>query len=225
MDTYDQITLSAPEVYDPALERLVVECAQRVQVSAKHIFSFPGEEMNYIYYIHSGHTKHYMDNSDGSTKMLYTLTRGWFFGETPYFLHTSTGLYSQAESDVLLYRISEAQVERLMAESELFRKKLIEGYSLKMLMLRYEIGNLTFNSCKNRLKKLYCASVDSSHTVDNDWYDLKIRYTHNEMGEIVGGARVTISRQINELCSEGFLRIINRRVQVNIEKYNEYLHG
>ena len=42
------------------------------------------------------------------------------------------------------------------------------------------------------------------------------------MGEIVGGARVTISRQLTELCNEGFLRIINRRAQVSAEAYQEY---
>ncbi|MEG1777621.1 MAG: helix-turn-helix domain-containing protein, partial [Angelakisella sp.] len=102
--------------------------------------------------------------------------------------------------------------------------KVIKCYALKMLMLRYEIANLTFNSCKNRLKRLFCSSVDTKNITDPGWYNMKVRYTHSELGEIVGGARVTISRQINELCSEGFLRMINRRAQVNIEKYIEYVN-
>ena len=68
----------------------------------------------------------------------------------------------------------------------------------------------------------FCSMVDTDHITDPAWYSLKVHYTHGELGEIVGGARVTISRQLTELCNEGFLRIINRRAQVSAEAYQEY---
>ncbi|MEG1943397.1 MAG: Crp/Fnr family transcriptional regulator [Angelakisella sp.] len=225
MEEFERITLTTADIYDEQLDQIIAGVANKVVYPAKHIFSLPGSEMDCIYYIKSGRTKHYMDSDDGgATKILYTLTPGWFFGETPYFLHTTTGLFSQADTDCVLYKIPDTACRKLMEESELFRDKVIKCYALKMLMLRYEIANLTFNSCKNRLKRLFCSSVDTKNITDPGWYNMKVRYTHSELGEIVGGARVTISRQINELCSEGFLRMINRRAQVNIEKYIEYVN-
>jgi len=41
--------------------------------------------------------------------------------------------------------------------------------------------------------------------------------------QIVGVARVTISRQLAELAGEGFLRTVNRRLQVNREQYHQYI--
>lgn len=92
-----------------------------------------------------------------------------------------------------------------------------------MLILRYEVANLAFNSCKNRLKRLLCSAADVEHPVENKWYNLQIHYTHSELGEIVGGARVTISRQLSELCNEGFIRMVNRKIQLNIQQYNQYM--
>lgn len=223
MEEFERITLTTPDLYNEQLDALIAAVSTKVVYPAKHVFSIPGEEMESIYYIKKGRTKHYMNNADGSTKILYTLTPGWLFGETPHFLDTTTGLFSQTETEAVLYKIPPDQLDKLMAESAAFREMLVKCYSLKMLMLRYEIANLTFNSCKNRLKRLFCSSVDTERITDPGWYNLKVRYTHSELGEIVGGARVTISRQVNELCNEGFLRMINRHAQVNAQKYDEYL--
>ena len=46
-----------------------------------------------------------------------------------------------------------------------------------------------------------------------------MRYTQYELSTIVGGARVTVTKLLNELCAEGFLRILNRRIQVSQASY------
>lgn len=222
MEQMERTTLTTPDLFDPRLDELICRVGQKLSFPPKHIFSMPGEEIGGIYYVKSGRTKHYMDNAEGGVKILYTLSPGWFFGETPFFLRSRTGLYSQTETRTVLYKVAEEEATRLMDESRLFRDAVIRCYSHKMLILRYEIANLTFNSCKSRLKRLFCSTVDTENVTEPGWYNLKIHYTHGELGEIVGGARVTISRQLTELCNEGFLRIINRRAQVSAEAYREY---
>ena len=54
--------------------------------------------------------------------------------------------------------------------------------------------------------------------IDGGWYKLKVHYTQYELSTIIGGARVTISKLINELCDEGFIRMLNRNVQVNQDR-------
>jgi len=223
VESHEQMMLTTPSFFNRELDELIRSVAQEVVYPARFVFSVPGKKMEHIYYIKKGRTKHYMDNGEGVVKLQYTLTTGWFFGETPFFLGVPTGLYSQTETAATLYRIPPDQCGRLMRESDLFRDTIIQSCSRKMLILRYEIANLTFNSCKNRLKRLYCSSVDTKNIADPGWYGLRISYTHSELGEILGSARVTVSRQIGELCNEGFLRMVNRRAQVNIAKYQEYV--
>lgn len=222
MDVFASLTTT--NMFDEELDKLIEPLSTKVVYPPKHVFLSPGEQMDHVYYIKKGRTKHYMGNADGSTKILYVLTPGWLFGETPAFLETNTGLYSRTEEETVICKIPIETSDRLIAESALFRSKFIKCYALKMLILRYEIENLTFNSCKNRLKRLFASSVDTRNISDPGWYNLKVRYTHSELGEIIGVARVTVSRQLNELCGDGFLRLINRRAQVNIEKYHEYIN-
>lgn len=222
MEQMERTTLTTPDLFDPELDKLVPSVGQQLVFPPKHIFSMPGEELGGIYYVQKGRIKHYMDNAEGGVKILYTLSPGWFFGETVFFLKTRTSLYSQTETKVIMYKLLDEDVKRMMDESALFRDALFRCWAHKTLILRHEIANLTFNSCKSRLKRLFCSMVDTDHITDPAWYSLKVHYTHGELGEIVGGARVTISRQLTELCNEGFLRIINRRAQVSAEAYQEY---
>ena len=223
MEGFERTTLTAPDLYDPAIEAMLRPVSKEVIYPAKKVFSYPGDHLECVYYISEGRTKHYMDNENGNVKLLYTLTKGWFFGETPFLLGLSTDLYSQTEKQSRLYMIPYDTCAKLVDECDKFREALMRCLAHKTLILRYETANLTFNSCKNRLKRLLCASVDLDNLSDPNWYDLKIHYTHYELGEIVGVARVTISRQLSELYSEGFLRMVNRKLQVNRWQYQQYL--
>ena len=44
-----------------------------------------------------------------------------------------------------------------------------------------------------------------------------------ELSTIVGGARVTVSKLINELCDEGFIRILNRNIQISVKEYYKFI--
>lgn len=201
------------------LRNLIAQNAVALEIPAKTVFLKPGDVLEGVYYIAGGRTRHYMIAPDGTEKILYTLSAGWFYGETPCALHDVTGLFSKAEVASLLYCIPTDKYQMLLKESPLFCEEILLSYSKKMRILQQEIASLVFTPCKDRLKQLYCSTVDTGHVVDGGWYDLKINYTQYEISTIVGSARVTVSKLINELCAEGFIRLLNRKTQVNIRQY------
>ena len=176
-----------------------------------------------VYYVVSGRTCHYMMSLDGTEKILYTLAAGWFYGETPCSLSEPTGLYSKTEVKTTLYKLPIQEYEYLMDTNKLFRETILYSYSRKMLILRHEIENLTFNSCKDRLKRLFCSVADTSRLIEGAWYGMNVSYTQYELSTIVGGARVTVSKLISELCAEGFIRMLNHKLQINAGKYRKYV--
>ena len=219
VNIWEKASLTFPSPISGDVEKLILANSSRMNVPAKKVFHVPGDALNGVYYIVDGRTRHYMVAMDGTEKTLYTLTAGWFFGETPCSLHEPTGLYSMAEQDTTIAVIPPEVYNRLMDESKAFRDAILTSYSRKMQILRHEVENLTFNSCKDRLKRLICSVADTSTLVDGKWYNLKVHYTQYEISTIVGGARVTVTKLLNELCAEGFLRIVNRRIQVSQASY------
>ncbi len=219
----ENISFPFPDIRDAELEKALETCATRVRVPAKTVFIQPTETFQSVYYIHSGSTRHYMTSPDGIEKILYVLSPGWVFGEPWFFMGAPTGLYTNAETDVELWKISYRQFDRLLDENRLFRNLVYQGLTYKVLFLRHEIASLCFNSCQERLMRTICMSVDQTKVIDDKWYGLKIQYTHYDLGVLIGSVRVTVSKLINKLCDEGFIRLVNRRIQVNIRQYNEYM--
>lgn len=205
------------------LEKLIQERSAVLTYPAKKVFLEPGMVLDGVYYVVSGRTCHYMMSLDGTEKILYTLAAGWFYGETPCSLSEPTGLYSKTEVKTTLYKLPIQEYEYLMDTNKLFRETILYSYSRKMLILRHEIENLTFNSCKDRLKRLFCSVADTSRLIEGAWYGMNVSYTQYELSTIVGGARVTVSKLISELCAEGFVRMLNHKLQINAGKYRKYV--
>lgn len=219
---FDTSNLTLPVERNEKLEDLIRQYGQEYIYPARQVFLEPGTQMKDVIYIMNGRTRHYMVGDDGTEKVLYTLSDGWFFGETPCSVQEPTGLFSKTEVKTVIYKIPIAVYRDLLDNSKMFRDAVLESYSKKMLIMRHEIENLSFNSCKDRLRRLYCSTADTSELIENKWYNLKVSYTQYELSIIVGGARVTVSKLINELCQEGFIRVLNRNTQVNAKKCAEY---
>lgn len=215
-------SITSPNLVSKDLEKLIREHSTALTYPAKTIFLEPGSSLDGVYYIAQGRTCHYMVSLDGMEKVLYTLSAGWFYGEAPCNVAEPTGLYSKTEVKTTIYKIPYMIYQELMDTNKLFRDTVFLGYSSKVLIMRHEIENLIFNSCKDRIKRLFYATADTSYLIDGAWYDLSIHYTQYELSTIVGGARVTVSKLINELCQEGFVRSLNHRIQISAVEYKKF---
>ena len=221
----EEYIYTAPNPRAAELEELLRDYGKELRYPAKKIFLEPGDELTGLYYIVQGRTWHYMIDEDGSEKKLYTLSAGWFYGEAPIFMGEPTGLYSRTEVDTVLYKIGYSSVKQLFDNNSLFRETLLECVLRKMLIMRHEIENLTFNSTRDRLIRLLCSTADTEHPVEDRWYPMKYHYTQYELGTMVGSARITISKLINELCGDGTIRILNHKIQISAAEYARWNSG
>ena len=208
----DNSSFTLPNKRNAVLERLIECHGETCVYPARKIFLTPGQTLQGVYYIITGRTRHYMIGTDGTEKILYTLSDGWFYGETPLSLRESTGLFSQAEVETRVRIIPYQDYEILLDTNKVFREAILESYSKKMLIMRHEIESLAFSS-----------TADTSCLLENKWYNLKVHYTQQELSAIIGSSRITISKTIKELCNEDFIRILNRNTQINAAAYNKVM--
>lgn len=215
--------LTTPQYHKPEFDELIKKHSKHISIPAKKVFLEPGTVLSGVYYVAKGRTRHYMAAPDGTEKILYTLTKGWFFGETPCSLQKATGLFSKTETDSLIYIIPMHEYEVLLDTNKEFRNAILESCCYKMLIMRHEIGSLSFNSSRHRLMRLLCTLADTEKVIDEIWYEVSTRYTQNDLCIITGCARITIAKVISDLTSEGIIRTVNRKIQIKIEKYDEFI--
>ena len=212
--------LTSPAQPNPELEQLLRRHAALQTVPAKKVILEAETVPIGVYYILSGRTRQYMLGADGSEKILLVLTAGWFFGDTAALLNAPLHLYVMAEEKTELLFIPTEIFTRLLGESPLFNRAIMSSQARKNLMMCREIESQVFFSGKERLLHLFYYSADTAFAFDGKWYSLKHNYTQQELGTILGVSRVTISKFINEFCNDGVIRIVNRRMQINIDHYS-----
>ena len=225
MKTYiNFLSLMPPPAEDTArIEAILSECGKIIEYQPREVIANLQEDFTHIYFIKSGRTSHVISD-ENNEKLLYQLTPGWIFGSMCPGSLPEDNITVYAQERTVVCRVPHKDyLSLLMSDPE------FSSYCLTLLgrlhsYLASEIGNLSFNSCKTRLMRIYCAQVDERKLSDDGkWYCLDGKLTHSELATTVGSARVTISKLINELCDDGFLRLINRRAQVNISAYHRFL--
>lgn len=213
--------VTPPVERNPELEALIRAHGTLSVYPAHKIFLEPGDDIDHIYYILEGRTRHFMMGEDGNERVLYILNSGWFFGEARAYEEESTGLYSQADIRTKVYRIPLAEYQKLFDENKMFRDAVMHSYARKVLILCGEIENISFCSSKERLKQILCSIADTDRLYDGSWYNLKVRYTQYELSVILGIARGTVNKLMNELYDEGIIRRLNKDIQLHRESYKK----
>ena len=93
----------------------------------------------------------------------------------------------------------------------------------KMLIMRHGFKSITFSTYKERLLKLFRMAADRSQLVDGRWYNQQIQYTQNDVSIIIISSRITVSKPLNKSCEEGIIRMLNRRIQIDVHLKPEEL--
>ena len=210
---YSSFTL--PNGMDSELEQFIQKHGTIIRLAPKTVFCKIGENIGGVYYIAEGRTSHYIIGQNGGEKLLYTLSKGWFFGEAVNFLNEPSTVISKADIPTTLYRLDHDTFLRLTDESPLFRNAVLMESAKKTLIMRHEIENITFNSYRDRLIKLFLVAADSTRLIDGQWYDQRVHYSQSDLSVIIGSSRITVSKLLGELCDEGVIRMLNRRIQIN----------
>ena len=172
----------------------------------------PEDTVASIYYIDQGRIRAYTTNSDGKEKILLILEDGCLFGSVPSILGQISTISAVSETSAVLYLLDNNQI----TSSDIFKDNLIRYYSRTILKLMKSIECLSLDCCKTRLYNLFRASADITTTQKSSWYNLKFKYSQEDIAKIINANRVTVARLINELCDEGLIRIVNRRIQVKL---------
>lgn len=221
MTQYPCSTFTEPLKWPVEMINLISTHSTEITLPAKKVFLDPGDMPGGVYYIRNGRTKHYILTESGSEKIIYTLASGWLYGETPVIRHEPTGLVSETMEPTTLWKIGPQTFTMLFDTNKAFRTMVMDDMARKMLIFRGEVEELVFDSVTDRILHLLVTNADSSRLIDGAWYPLKDKLTQTEIAVIVGSARVTTSKLINELCDQGKVRIVNRTMQISRQTYDK----
>lgn len=143
-----------------------------------------------IYFINKGHARSMLINSEGEEKVLFYTN---VFIALECFFHEQPCSYvTIAMEDMEIFAIDRTHVEELM-ESKAIRDLLFKALSIKCRVLGWQIEDLSLSNPMKRICRLICSFI----ATDEQYEFLPL--THQEMSQLTGLHRVTVSKTISQL--------------------------
>jgi len=204
--------LSNIEIFQDLSQDELQEMDRQVTMSTcepGRIFYMPEETGEVLFLLKKGRVQLYRISPNGKKLVVATLGPGTIFGEMSLVGQGMHNTFAEAVDDCLLCVMSRSDVERLMREKPQVAFRFVEALGERMTSLESRLEEIAFKSIPARLASLLLRLAG-----EQGLGNVVSGYTHQDLGELLGTYRETITQTLNDFKAEGLLNISRKRVEL-----------
>ncbi len=171
----------------------------------KEVLFSEGDDRNYLFVLGKGTVLISKLSEDGEESLINILTSGEIFPHTGFFddrPYPGTATVKK-QAEVLLIPIS--SFERFVETHPHLAFRIIKEMSKKIYTLQKKLNEMLSMNVEERLLSTL---KQMNHLSETEL----IHLTHQELGNIVGASRETVTRQLKKLEQQGKVRITKDRI-------------
>jgi len=172
----------------------------------------PGDN---VYFLVSGRAKIYqLAHTSAKEVILWFCFPGEMFGLAEVCRQEKRGVYARACTDSELLKISQSDFKDFIRTHSDAAWLTIDLLSCRMRVLGDMLLNLAADDVNSRVIKLLLRlTAYYGKTIDNETY-LDINLTHQEMADMIGASRQTVSSILGDLKKQDILFIKNQCIHI-----------
>jgi CRP-like cAMP-binding protein len=173
------------------------------------IFYMPEDSGEVLFLLKKGRVQLYRISPNGKKLVVATLGPGTIFGEMSIVGQGMHNTFAESVDECLLCVMSRADVERLMRDKPRVAYRFVESLGERVTHLESRLEDIAFKSIPARLASLLLRLAQ-----EQDKSDEVKGYTHQDLGEMLGTYRETITQTLNEFKADGLVEISRKRVRL-----------
>lgn len=196
----------------PSLELLLAIGHEHRYKKGDHIFrsGSPGEN---IYILETGRAKIYKLSDSGKEVILWFCLPGEMFGLSEISHGERRKVFAQACTESTVHCIARDDFTQFLRDNAEHALNVIDVLSRRLRVLGDRFMNLASDGVRSRVVKLILRMFD--HAQDSgSGLDPQIIMTHQEIADMVGATRQTVTSILNDMKRDGVLRIEQRRIHI-----------
>jgi CRP-like cAMP-binding protein len=173
------------------------------------IFYMPEETGEVLFLLKKGRVQLYRISPGGKKLIVATLGPGAIFGEMSLVGQGMHNTFAEAVDECLLCVMSRADIERLMKEKPQVAFRFVEALGDRVSSLESRLEEIAFKSIPERLASLLlrlASEQGGSSEVSG--------YTHQDLAEMLGTYRETITQTLNDFKSDQLIGISRKKVKI-----------
>jgi CRP-like cAMP-binding protein len=178
------------------------------------LFNGPKEQRNCFYFIREGTVQLQEFLPDGRAVVLAILGRGEVFAQTQD--KTGYGYFRDfqviALRDTELVLMEEEVLRQVMERAPLVAMSIIKSFSSQIAGIQQVIEGLLSRDITSRLIHILLQLADEFGTTDGEGILIEYSLTHQQLADMLGSNRVTITRRLGDLQKQGLLRVNHHNI-------------
>ena len=213
--------LSNIEIFQDLSTSELAEMDRQITMSTcvpGRIFYMPEDTGEVLFLLKKGRVQLYRISPNGKKLVVATLGPGTIFGEMSLVGQGMHNTFAESVDECLLCVMSRADVERLMREKPMVAFRFVESLGHRLTQLESRLEEIAFKSIPARLASLLLRLSDEQGD------DTKVKgYTHQDLGEMLGTYRETITQTLNDFKADGMVEISRKQVNLLDRERLEFL--
>jgi CRP/FNR family transcriptional regulator, cyclic AMP receptor protein len=175
------------------------------------VFFNPAETSEVLFILKKGEVSIYRINPDGKKLVTSQLAAGSIFGEMSVLGQRMQETYAEATTECLICVMSRADVEQLLLKNPRIAMRLAQSLGNRLAEAEARLEDMAFKSVSGRLAGLLLRLAD-----DTDWRGRRVvkGLTHQQLAELIGSYRETVTLTLNEFRTKGYVETGRRRVVI-----------
>ncbi|MDQ0204491.1 Crp/Fnr family transcriptional regulator [Pectinatus haikarae] len=175
-----------------------------LQLSSHEIIFNEDSPADYIYYIRKGHIKHYHNTVTGKEIIVSICKSGEIIGLPAVLLRENRGVFAKTMEKCVLWRISRDEFIKILEKNINISIKLIMIFCSYVRNYEYRLEDLLAANTEAKVASLLCHLAGKRK---EDKYYIDYRITHQEMANMIGACRQTVTEILGRFQDKGLIRM------------------
>jgi CRP/FNR family cyclic AMP-dependent transcriptional regulator len=180
-------------------------CSRSKSFAAKCPIYLPADRAESVFVLAHGLAKVSHLTDDGKESVLSYVEPGEMFGELAIFSVDQRDEFVESveRSTVVMFPVTELQ--RLMSEVSDVAIGITKLVGMRRQRVERRLKNLLFLSNRDRLIHLLLDLAEQFGTPEDDCIRLRLKLSHQELANLIGSTRETVTITLGQLKSEGMV--------------------
>ena len=188
------------------------DISQMVSYKKHQTICFPGQPGKMVFLLKQGRVKISRVNGNGQEATICLLEPGEIFGEMEALNDIPHETQVQALEPALVCEITRDNFLRFIDRCPTAGIHLLKSVGGRLRNIESKFGDLVFHSAPARLAKLLLQLGDSMGDKEHDGIRLNIRLTHQNLANLIGTSRETVSAILSQFQRKGLLKQNRRQI-------------
>lgn len=208
-------------VFNVLNEKQVMNIAKNskiIELEAGNLLFGPEDKVESIYIIHQGRVKIYKLNKAGKQLTLAYLVPGNIIGEVDIFSMRPRGVFAEIAEDAKLCVINKNYLREIILDYPELTEKMFQLVCSRVKELEDDIYNQAICNTRDKIiNKLLNMSLSNKNSSETAIIDI----THQELAEMIGSSRETVSLTLKTLENSSYIKLLHGKIKIDINSLSE----